>query len=166
MTPTAVIVDVDGTLCDVTAALHHLHGRRRDFEAFHQATARCPSTPRAVEWCLEQHSAGHTLVVVTARRYQHEALTRDWLDEHLPVSYLGPLMRGDDDHRDDAVVKREIHRIITEDYGYRVVAAIDDRPRVIALWRSMGIPTTAVHRPDWEQSGEYYDPADVPGAAS
>ncbi|WP_298442550.1 hypothetical protein [Gordonia sp. (in: high G+C Gram-positive bacteria)] len=41
--------------------------------------------------------------------------------------------------------------------GYDIVAAIDDRPRVIRLWQSLDIPTTIVRRPDWEAAGESYD---------
>ncbi|WP_328856866.1 hypothetical protein OG579_16860 [Williamsia herbipolensis] len=165
-TSTAVIVDVDGTLCDVTTALHHLTGPRRNFHAFHEATAQCPPNPHVLDWCHQRHAEGHTVIVVTARKYQHETLTVDWLDRHMPVPYVGPLMRGDFDDRNDNLVKRAILRIITGEMGYRVVAAIDDRPRVIALWRSLDIPTTVVYRHDWPASGENYDPTDIPGAST
>lgn len=89
--------------------------------------------------------------------YRHQQLTVDWLAEHVPhIDYLGPLMRGDRDHRSDDDVKCEILRIIRDDHGYDVVAAIDDRPRVIRMWQSLGIPTTIVHRADWEAAGESY----------
>ena len=37
----AVIVDVDGTLCDISTALHHLP----NYDAFHRASRECPPTP-------------------------------------------------------------------------------------------------------------------------
>lgn len=156
MSNTAVIVDMDGTLCDVTSALHHVRGARRDFGAFHRATRHCPPTRRVIRWCQDAATAGHAVVIVTARKYQHEELTRQWLDEHLPVPYAALLMRGDDDNRPDDEVKREILRILREDHGFDVVRAIDDRPRVIRLWRSEGIATDVVYRPDWEDAGEAY----------
>lgn len=150
---TAVVVDMDGTLVDVHNALPHLP----NLDAFHQATRHCPPTPHVVQWCEQQADAGHTLVIVTARMYRHEQLTRAWLDEHLShLDYIGPLMRGDRDHRPDDDVKRDILTIIREDHGLNVVAAIDDRPRVIRLWQSLGIDTTVVYRPDWEAAGESY----------
>lgn len=154
--PTAVIVDMDGTLCDVSSALHHLHGPRKDFHAFHEATRHCPSTHWVIEWCADRVDEGHAIFVVTARKYQHESLTREWLGEHFPLPYQALLMRGDHDDRSDDEVKLDILRIIREDYGYEVVRAIDDRPRVIRLWKSQGIPCDVVYRSDWEQVGESY----------
>lgn len=151
--PTAVIVDMDGTLVDVRDALHLLP----NLDLFHEYTRRCPPTPQVVDWIEEAVADGHRPIIVTARMYRHERLTREWLAEHLlHIDFLGPLMRGDRDRRSDDIVKREILRVIGEDYGYDVVAAIDDRPRVIRLWQSLGIPTTIVHRADWEAAGESY----------
>lgn len=148
----AVIVDVDGTLCNVSSALHHLP----NFAAFHRASRLCPPTPEVIAWCADHHNAGRELLVVTGRKYQHEGLTRDWLDEHLPLPYVGPYMRGDADDRPDTEVKSDILEIITAD-GFEVVAAIDDRPSVIRNWESHGVPTTVVMRPDWLDNGESYD---------
>lgn len=151
--PTAVIVDMDGTLVDVRDALHLLP----NLDLFHQHTRRCPPTRWVIDWIDNAVADGHQPIIVTARMYRHETLTREWLNEHLPhVDYLGPLMRGDRDTRSDDLVKREILRVIREDHGYDVVAAIDDRPRVIRLWQFLGIPTTIVHR-DWEAAGESYE---------
>lgn len=167
---TAVIVDVDGTLCDVSSALHHITtpGVTKDFDAFHEAAARCPATPWVLNWCAQQRAAGHTLIVVTGRMYRHSQSTILWLGSYLGDDWHGPFMRGDDDYRPDTEVKRDIHALLTSPnyYGWDIVGAIDDRPSVIALWRSLGIPTTAVYRPDWEAAGESYDPADVPGGVS
>ena len=157
--PTAVIVDMDGTLCDVATALHLLP----DLDAFHVATRGCPPTTHVVEWCERAHADGHAVIVVTARMYRHEQGTVDWLAEHFAhVPHIGPLMRGDRDRRSDDEVKLDILRVIRDDLGYDVVAAIDDRPRIIRLWRAQGIPTTVVHRADWEAAGEPYDPNDAP----
>ena len=157
MSKTAVIVDMDGTLCDVSSALHHLHGPRKDFEAFHQATRHCPPTRWVIDWCADAHVEQHAIFIVTARKYQHETLTREWLAEHFPLPYAALLMRGDDDNRSDDEVKLDILRIIRKDHGCEVVRAIDDRPRVIRLWRAQGIPTDVVYRADWEAVGEHYD---------
>lgn len=152
--PTAVIVDVDGTLCDVHEALPLLP----NLDEFHKATARCPVTLPVLAWVEDAVAAGHRPFIVTARMYRHERLTQQWLDQHLAhIDYVGPLMRGDRDRRPDDEAKLDILRVIREDYGHDVVAAIDDRPRVIRLWQAQGIPVTVVHRPDWIDAGEPYD---------
>jgi FMN phosphatase YigB (HAD superfamily) len=163
---TAVIVDVDGTLCDVSSALHHITtpGVTKNFDAFHQAAAQCPPTDWVLDWCEDQRAAGHTLVIVTGRMYRHDVSTQEWLMKYLPHNdFYGPFMRGDDDTRPDTEVKRDIHALLTSPdyYNFDIVAAIDDRPSVIALWRSLGIPTTAVYREDWVTAGEVYDSGDV-----
>ncbi|QNL30182.1 polynucleotide kinase [Gordonia phage Mariokart] len=156
----AVIVDVDGTLCNVSTALRHLP----DYRAFHAASRQCPPTAEVIDWCGDHHDAGRVLAVVTGRKYEHESLTRDWLGEHLPYPFVGPFMRGDDDARPDTEVKADIAAMLRDDHGLHVVGAIDDRPSVIRLWaRELGIPTTVVYRPDWLANGETYDDlADLP----
>ncbi|MFZ2240114.1 MAG: hypothetical protein WAV90_11280 [Gordonia amarae] len=144
----AVIVDVDGTLCDVSGIRHFVDKRPKDFWAFHSGAAACPPHDHVVREVVEHHRAGRTILVVTARMYQWEIPTRIWLYRHLPVPYLGPFMRGDNDFRPDVEVKRDIHRVITEDHGFRVVHAIDDNPAIIALWSELGITTTVVE--GWE----------------
>ncbi|QCG77821.1 polynucleotide kinase [Gordonia phage SmokingBunny] len=163
---TAVIVDVDGTLCDVSTALHHITTPDvlKDFDAFHRAAAQCPPTDWVLEWCEQQRAAGHVLVVVTGRMYRHIMDTTEWLVRHLPGPFIGPLMRGDDDVRPDTEVKHEIYTLLTDPdyYNLDIVAAIDDRPSVIRLWRSLGIPTTVAWRKDWLAAGEHYDDEDTP----
>ena len=160
----AVIVDVDGTLCDVSSVLHHITtpGQTKNFAAFHSEAAHCPPNERVIQWCREHVEQGRELVIVTGRKYQWEEETYKWLQKNLPFPFSGPFMRGDKDGRPDSQVKRDIHRVLTEKHGFNIVAAIDDRPSIIATWRSMGIPTTAVYRPDWEAAGEHYEPGDQP----
>lgn len=144
---TAVIVDVDGTLCDVASVLHHVQRTPKDFDAFHAGSADCPPHTDVIRQVVEHHRGGHTIVVVTARMYRWEDVTRDWLTRHLPVPHLGPFMRGDRDYRPDVEVKRDIHRVLTTDHGLSIVQAIDDSPAIIELWEQLGIPTTVV--PGW-----------------
>lgn len=57
---TAVIVDMDGTLCDVSTVVH-LQAEPDGFTAFHHACAQCPPNEAVVEWCVEQHGRGHAI---------------------------------------------------------------------------------------------------------
>lgn len=143
----AVIVDVDGTLCDVSSVRHLVVQRPKDFHGFHTAAANCPPHGFVLDEVARHHRAGRAILVVTARMYRWEESTRGWLDRHMPVPYLGPFMRGDGDVRRDVEVKRDIHRILTVDHGYRIVHCIDDNPAIVALWRELEIPTTVV--PGW-----------------
>ncbi len=39
---TAIIFDMDGTLCDVSAIRHLVKGDERDFDKFHTESVNCP----------------------------------------------------------------------------------------------------------------------------
>jgi hypothetical protein len=143
--PTAVIVDVDGTLADVRGIRHHVLTKPKDFDAFHAASADVPPNAQAIDFVRRAHADGHVVVVVTARMQKWAEVTTAWLATHLPVPFDGPFHRQDGDVRPDVQVKREIHRYLARHYDIR--AACDDNPKVIALWDEIGIPTEIV--PGW-----------------
>ena len=140
----AVIVDMDGTLCDVTAVVH-LQAEPDGFTAFHHACAECPPHRAVVEWCVEHHGRGHAILVLTGRDDWSRELTEQWLSEHLPIPIAGLHMRGDGDFRSNIVIKREIHSQLAQIFDIR--AAIDDDPEIVGLWQEVGIPVAMVL--DW-----------------
>lgn len=137
----AVIVDIDGTLCDVSTVLH-LQTEPDGFTAFHQGCAQCPPNPAVVEWCIGHHMLGYEILIVTGRDAWTRELTLDWLSEHLPVSIGGLHMRPDGDLRSNADLKRDIYSRLASDYEIR--AAIEDDPEIVALWLEIGIPVAMV----------------------
>ena len=137
----AVIVDMDGTLCDVSAVVH-LQAEPHGFNAFHHACAQCPPNNAVVDWCIDYHSQGHEILIVTGRDAWAHGLTVQWLLEHLPVPTAGVYMRRDGDCRSNIDVKREIHSRLAPEYDIR--AAIDDDAEILGLWQEIGIPVTLV----------------------
>jgi hypothetical protein len=144
----AIIVDMDGTLANVSGIRHHIipptpkpKGWYKDFDAFHRESVNVPVNESVRDQVLRAHMLGTAVIVVTARRamYRHE--TAWFLAMHgVPSDAL--FMRGNKDGREDSLVKRDIlARIRTQ---FDVIHAIDDNPAVIALWQSEGIPTTIV----------------------
>lgn len=161
MTPRkeAVIVDVDGTLCDITGVLHYLNGETygfdkrgrpiKNFDKFHEASMFCPANTVALDYIVEAWHRGQTVIIVTARMERHRAGTEQWLRNTIPeyIQYEGPLMRGELDYRPDTDVKRDTHTAIVN-AGFDIVGAIDDNPKILELWESLGIPTVEVPRPE------------------
>ncbi len=137
----AVIVDMDGTLCDVSAVVH-LQAEPDSFTAFHHACADCPPHCAVVEWCVEHHGRGHAILVVTGRDDWSRELTEQWLSEHLPIPIAGLHMRGDGDFRSNVAIKREIHSQLAQIFDIR--AAIDDDLEIVGLWQEVGIPIAMV----------------------
>ena len=146
MKPSAAIVDMDGTLVNISSVRHFVAGPgRRDFDAFHAASAHCPPNPEAISWVEEMADAGHRILAVTARMERWRTLSQNWIDTHLtrPVEVLA--MRADRDFRADHQVKRDIHASLSR--RFRIAAACDDNPAIVALWQELGIPVTVI--PGW-----------------
>ncbi len=146
----AVIVDVDGTLADVSGIRHYVldDPHRKLFHKFHAASVFVEPIAEVAAITKALHATGLTIIILTSRREQWRHITRTWLNKwEIPHHALG--MRADHDDRRDDDVKRDLHDRMCELYGVTAVLAIDDNPTVIALWRSMNIPTVRV--PGWEE---------------
>lgn len=139
--PPAVIVDMDGTLCDIRT-VEHLQNRGDGFAAFHRACAGCPPHPAVLDWCLEHHHRGHEILIVSGRDAWARALTLAWLRRHLPVPVAGVFLRAAGDYRSNAEVKGDLHGALARTYEIR--AAIDDDPEIVGLWCVRGIPVAMV----------------------
>lgn len=134
--PTAVIVDIDGTLA-------HNDGHRSFFD-YSKVLGDKPVWP-VIDAANGLNNIHHT-VVVSGRSTEGRGDTEAWLLLH-GVQYDEIYMRADGDNRTDTVVKMEILRdkIAPE---FEVIAAIDDRPSVCEMWRKVGIPTFQVGDPE------------------
>lgn len=147
----AVIVDMDGTLANVSGMRHYVKGDHKNFDAFHKSA--CLFAPvneevREYLWDVaDPDFLGFAILIVTARKRMWGDLTKQWLDKHR-VPYDRIYMRANDDGRRDYLVKKDILRRI-RGQGYNVVMAVDDNPNVIRLWQEEGIHTWKI--PGWEE---------------
>lgn len=146
--PLTVLADMDGTLCDVRSIRnlveHASDGappRKRDFHAFHSASIDCPAHRPVVDLLDEVRALGLSIVIVSAREARWAFLTAIWLREH-GVAYDEMFLRDNGDYRRDDEVKADIARSVLRRYA--PVLAIDDRPDIIQVWHSFGIPTARV----------------------
>lgn len=148
--PSAIICDLDGTLSDCRHRLCHVDGsRKKDWDAFFSL---CGSDPLH-EWCAyllhRLHEAGERIILVSGRPNLCREDTTAWLDRNA-IRYHDLWMRptymrmangvstDKRDYRPDDIVKEEIYRLFIEpDYNVRLV--IDDRPKVVAMWRRIGL---------------------------
>jgi hypothetical protein len=120
------IVDLDGTLA--------LRGDRGPFD-WHRVGEDAPNEP-VVAMVDALHHDGHTVLYVTDRMEQCREATVEWLREHVdaPMVPWNLHMRPDDDYRPDEVVKREIYETKIRGH-YDVAGVIDDRAKVVKMWR-------------------------------
>lgn len=197
--PKAVIVDLDGTLCDHSHRLHFVDPSKRtdtcvlrngdkmdyywlgnpgtdinkwgkfkpDYDSFYAAM----SEDGINEWCksiiLSFHESSHTegcvsdivdIILLTGRPEKYRSETKEWLSK-LGLEY-SLFMRPDflngivtcsmppreiPDHRPTHEVKSEIYE--REIKGkYDVLFAIDDDPKCVQMYRSLGLTCLDVGR--------------------
>jgi predicted kinase len=134
--PPAVVIDLDGTLTSAAWREHLVTGGRKDWERFFAQMGRDAPVQPLVDlagWIADDVA----VVLLTGRPEDHAPVIRRWLGEH-GVTYDELLMRPAGDRRPDTVVKRERYR---RDIAprYEVRLAIDDRPKVIEMWREEGV---------------------------
>ena len=146
----AIICDLDGTLADASRRLHYLKLRKKDWKNFF-LEAKDDSVN---EWCndlmLAMHKQDYKILFVTGRPEDQAAATIEWMTRHThftPELNLDLFMRPRGDRREDTIVKEEIYKAHIEPI-YKVAFAIDDRPRIIKLWRKLGI--AALLCDEWE----------------
>ena len=144
--PQCVIVDIDGTLADGSHRQHLVQGKRKDYDAFYDLChLDAPHTHIGVTVNLLQPT--YAAVLVTGRIERVREKTVDWLARHF-ISYTALFMRPDGDTRQDDVLKEEIlDRDILP--RWTPAFALDDRNRVVAMWRRRGIPCLQVAEGDF-----------------
>lgn len=131
-----VVVDIDGTISDCSARLHHIAGKPKNYDAFNAECVADKLIEPVAMLVRGMRVAGFTIVFVTGRSEAHREATELWLRDNYLL--YGPVfMRPADDYRSDYIVKMEL---VEKHVGFgRVVFAIEDRDRVVKAWRSRGI---------------------------
>jgi predicted secreted acid phosphatase len=133
----AIIVDLDGTLCDVEHRVHHVRSKPKNWKAFNESMDQ----DKPYFWCLELISAmkarGYKIFFVTGRDDDYRTMTADWLKRH-HVEYDELYMRKARDYREDSEVKEEIYLQFIEKKA-QVLFVVDDRKSVVERWRKLGL---------------------------
>ena len=149
------IVDIDGTLANIDHRLHHIQGvhdvktadesKKVDWDAFH---SECHLDEPILPTCAvvrELADADWCIILVTGRGSGNREVTEKWLERY-DVPYNLLLMRKEGDHSPDVEVKAAWLEMIRNGQlsvpgmNYPCLA-IEDRARVVKLWRELGIVT-------------------------
>ena len=130
-----VVVDLDGTLADVSHRLSYVRSRPPDWPAFFARV----SNDRLNAWCRDLIRAltpAYRIVIVSGRPMSTFDDTRAWLERnHVPYDDL-VLVRAINDHSPD----QELKRAWLRSYGKeRILFTVDDRQKVVNMWREEGV---------------------------
>lgn len=132
--PEAIIVDVDGTLAKMVA--------RGPFEMEKLDTDQ--PKDNVVEFVRRME--GYKIIIVTGRSEPFADATKLWLARHC-IPFHAFFCRKEGDNRSDSIVKKEIFDEITKTFQVKFV--LDDRNRVVEMWRDNGVECWQVAEGDF-----------------
>lgn len=133
--PGAVLVDIDGTV-----ALHE--GVRGPYDTSRYHLDR-PNVPIIDMVRHEAYDLGNLIVFGSGRNERFREITMEWLFQEVKVPIAGMFMRGLNDTRNDAIVKLELFDKHIRN-SFNIKRVYDDRNRVVAAYRSIGLPVLQV----------------------
>lgn len=139
--PKAILLDIDGTVALTNGRSH-----------FDYSDAVLTDLPRLDVIELVDAYAnmqGAEIICVSGREDKCRYATQQWLDIHM-IENTELFMRKEGDSRCDTTVKEEIFWEHIEPY-FNVVAAFDDRPRVVRKWKDIGIPLVVSVQTDYQE---------------
>jgi phosphoglycolate phosphatase-like HAD superfamily hydrolase len=139
-----IIFDVDGTLMNVEHRRRFVDGSQQiDWPMFEAETVNDTRNEHIFEIAENMHDAGHSIVIVSARKERQRELTEKQLSATMGVFWDFMFMRPDDSYEPDHEFKqRVLDELIKADWKPDMV--FDDRNQVVDMWRRNGIPCLQV----------------------
>lgn len=142
----AAIVDLDGTIADVSHLWHLAYGPQTDYDEFHRRAIDADpieSVLCAIDDIVYRYNTD--VIIVTARQEKYRDITTRWLTDIAELKFDEMWMRKDGDDRSDYEIKKEILAALEK--THIIEHAFDDNPATVKLWLENDILTTVV--PGW-----------------
>lgn len=133
------LVDIDGTLADITHRLHFIKGEEQDWDAFFEACDQDAPIWEVIDTIKLLAKAGAEMLMLSGRAERVRMKTLAWFRTYgVPCDAL--YLREDDDHRPDHIVKGEqLDHVLTKWDGRLIRGAFEDRKQVVDMYRARGI---------------------------
>lgn len=145
-----ILVDLDGSMLNNEHRQHFMRGEDKNWAGFFEAQSRDTAYPevRFITNLIFMQSTVE-VILVTGRPSQHHGVTLQTLSDE-NVNYSALIMRAQTDNRPDVEVKLDMLEGIRHQ-GFKPMFCIDDRPEVVGMWRSQGIPVLQCDPRDWDR---------------
>jgi len=157
----AVIFDIDGTMANLEHRLGYIKDGHKDWDAFFDHMDQDEPIDDVV-WFFDAWTElvrDCHVFICTGRPETHRAMTEAWLSRN--TNWWDEkhvlLMRSAGDHRSDVEVKKEMLEGI-RGQGYNIRFAVDDRQRVVDMWRANGVTCLQAAPSDWDTGKGKFKP--------
>jgi predicted kinase len=139
----------DVIMCDIDGTLAHIDDRlpspRSPYD-WDRVGEDC--VDGAVKWLVNQvFPRAHYMFLVSGRKELCREASEEWLSKNR-INYNKLFMRHSGDDRDDTIVKKEIYEKYIKD-KYNVLFVLDDRNKVVDMWRQQGLKCLQVAEGDF-----------------
>lgn len=141
-----LLVDIDGTLSDISHRLHLIRKPKPDWDAFNKACQSDKVKAEVALLVIEMKAAGYKVAILTGRSDEVSSLTAEWL-AWFGIEYDVLFMRKRGDYRSDHVIKKEWYDEHFKDK--KVLFVLEDRDRVVEMWREQGLTCLQVQKGDY-----------------
>jgi phosphoglycolate phosphatase-like HAD superfamily hydrolase len=131
-----VVFDLDGTLADSSHRMHWVSSKPKNWPACDAAIPQ-DTVHTDIAWLLDYLPSDTRIILCTGRSENVREVTEQWLRAN-DIEYNALYMRSISDYRQDSIVKVELLKQITHDYG-RPYLWFDDRQQVVDALRAEGI---------------------------
>ena len=142
-----IICDLDGTLCDIEHRTHHVRGKRKNWKKFFEGL-KDDQINEVVAEILKRFSETHDIIFLSGRPEHCRAETIAWLAEQAGIADPEIHMRKEGDFRADNLIKSELYEPIEASRG-KPFFILDDRSRVVKMWRERGLTCLQVAEGDF-----------------
>jgi predicted kinase len=129
--PSCIIVDIDGTIA--------LLGDRNIYDA-----SNCNEVDKVNRPVVDiikgyrYQALVPYLFFISGREEKYRAATQSFIRDKCGTIDFSLYMRGNGDYRNDAIIKKELYEKWIKD-KYNVDFVLDDRDRVVDMWREQGL---------------------------
>lgn len=134
----AIIIDLDGTLSDTSHRIHHLRGERPNWQEFFAGIEHDEVNKAVAAVYKMAVTAGYTVLFVSGRPEDYRIPSETWLHRHGFDNYFALFMRSFQDQTPDTQVKAKLYDRYIAPY-FDVVFTLEDRQRVVDMWRDKGL---------------------------
>ena len=139
----AILIDLDGTLALFEGDVPEECKR----DPYNGMACESDFVNPPVHSIIEHYKADHKILLASGRDGAAEDATKRWLKKH-KIHYDNLYMRGAGDRRSDDVIKEEIFNQFIRGRFF-ITFVLDDRNRVVDLWRRLGLACFQVNYGDF-----------------
>lgn len=130
-------------ICDIDGTLAHMEGR----SPYDGDKVDMDKVDLPIQKLLHTLSKEYNIVFVSGRDSKYWGKTIAWLKDHVDFAF-DLRMRAENDNREDSIVKKEIYEQDIKN-EYNVAFVLDDRDRVVKMWRDLGLKCLQVEYGDF-----------------